>query len=223
MRIASEIPNYGMSCATDLKHNITTLVGEEVITKVIETGTFQGLGTTKAVLNGMRAHGMEYDFISLEPNPEHYRQALANNIGASGLHILNGYSIKKEMVPTDFTFDVPAHIIVDHKEKDRDALYRKELSFNVDYDLLPHAINAFNGLPELVILDSAGAVGFIEFKYLMSLLPTHEFWLVLDDIRHVKHYNSFEVIKSTPEKFQIYWESEGDHASAIIKVCSSSM
>ena len=39
MRIASEIPNYGMSCATDLQHRIADLIVEQTITTVIETGT----------------------------------------------------------------------------------------------------------------------------------------------------------------------------------------
>lgn len=220
MRIASEIPNYGMSCATDLQHHITTLVGQEVLTKVIETGTYLGLGTTKAVLKGMRIHEMEFDFISIEVNPEHFRQAIANNIGVDGLHLLHGLSIPKSKLPIDTTFNVPDHVIVDHQAPVRAKMYHKEVNFNVDDCLLKRAIDSMGGEPELIILDSAGHIGLIEFKYMMELMNGKEFWLVLDDIGHVKHYESFEIIQSNPEKFDIIWQSDpGEiHRSAIIKV-----
>lgn len=220
MRIASEIPNYGMSCATDLQHNITDIIGQEVITKVIETGTYLGLGTTKAVLKGMKAHAMEFQFISIEVNPNHHKQAIANNIGVAGVEFWNGLSIPKPQLPTDTTFNVPDHIIVDHQPSVRKLLYEREVRFNVKDDLLKSAIDYLGGDPELVILDSAGHMGLIEFKYLMSLLPNHEFWLILDDIGHVKHYESFELIKQQPEKYNIVWQSDqGEvHRSAIVQV-----
>lgn len=222
MRIAHHIKDYGMSCATDLQNNITTLVGQEVLTKVIETGTYLGLGTTKAVLKGMRQHGMEFEFISIEVNPEHHRQAVANNVGVQGVKFWNGLSIGKPHLPVDTTFNVPDFVIVDHEPSVRNKMYRKEVDFNVEDELLKKAIEHFNGEPELIILDSAGHIGLIEFKYLMKLLPNHEFWLVLDDIGHVKHYESMQLVRSDPEKFTIVWETlEGDHKSAIIKVCTS--
>jgi len=220
MRIASEIPNYGMSCATDLQHNIATLVGQETITKVIETGTYLGLGTTKAVLKGMKAHGMEFQFISIEVNPSHCRQAMANNVGIHGVEFWNGLSIPKPQLPVDTTFNVPDHVIVDHHPNVRHLLYTREVDFNVQDNLLKVAIDHLGGDPELIILDSAGHMGLIEFKYLMSLLPHHAFYLVLDDIGHVKHYESFEFIKQNPEKFHIISQSDqGEvHRSAIVQV-----
>jgi hypothetical protein len=226
MRIASEIPNYGMSCATDLQHNIATIVAQESITKVIETGTFQGLGTTKAVLKGMKGHGLDFEFISIEVNPLFCRTAIANNKNIKGLFIKNGLSTPKQMIPVDATFNVPAHIIVDHDPDIRNELYLKEVDFKVEDDLLRKAIDSMNGKPELVILDSVGNMGLIEFKYLMSLLPDHGFWLILDDTGHVKHYESLQICKANPDKFTIVMESDEseDQKSAIIEVkCTSSI
>lgn len=218
MRIASEIPNYDMSCASDLMYHITELVGSEILTKVIETGTYLGLGTTKAVLDGMRGHGMGFDFISIEVNPVHYKQAVANNVGVPGLHLLNGLSIGKPHLPIDTTFNVPDHIIVDHQPNVRQKLYNKEIDFNVEDHLLQRAIDALGGEPDLVILDSAGHMGLIEFRYLMERIGDKSFYLVLDDVGHVKHYESFEYVKKHPEVFTILWESNLDHKSAIIHV-----
>ena len=218
MRIAENIPGYGTQVASDFAHMITSLVAEETITKVIETGTYLGLGTTRAVLDGMRFHGMEFNFISIEVNPSFHKQAIANNVGVPGLHLLNGLSIGKPHLPIDTTFNVPDHVIVDHQPSVRQKLYNREIDFDVEDHLLSKAIEALSGKPELVILDSAGHMGLIEFKYLMNLLGNHSFYLALDDIGHVKHYESFEFVKSHPEVFTILWESELAHKAAIIKV-----
>lgn len=213
MLIANQLKGYGMSCSTDLQHNITTLIAEETITRVVETGTYLGLGTTKAVLKGMKLHGMEFEFVSIEVNPHTHKQAVANNIG-SGVAILNGLSIPRALEPINISFDVPENIIVDHVDLNN---YKQELIFDVPDNLLQKACDIN---PELVILDSAGHIGFIEFKYLLSLMKDKEYWLILDDTGHVKHYHSLQYIKEMPEQFELIWESPEDelHRAAIIKV-----
>lgn len=216
MIVASTIKNYGMSSNYDLMDYITTLIEDRQITQVIETGTYMGLGTTKAVIDGMLKHGMDYQFITMEVNPNYYHQAVNNNVGTQ-TEFWNGLSIPKSMLPTSVTFNVPDFVVVDHHENERERNYTQEVSFNVEDDLLAKACKI---RPEMVILDSAGHIGFIEFKYLMSLLPDHDFILVLDDIHHVKHYDSFQYVKSRPDKFTIIWQSDDSemHRSAIIKV-----
>jgi hypothetical protein len=214
MRIAKDIKGYGMTCSTELQHNIATLIAEETITRVVETGSYLGLGTTKAVLKGMKLHGMDYEFISIEVNPDHHAQAEANNIGTK-VQFLNGLSIPKILEPVNITFDVPDHVIVDHAPGEYHK-YLNETKHRVPDDMLKKACKI---KPELVILDSAGYVGFIEFKYLMELIPSDPFWLVLDDIGHVKHYTTMMFIKEHPERFEVIWESSDDelHRAAIIK------
>lgn len=217
MLIAENIKGYTMTCSTELEHNITSLIANETITKVIETGTYLGMGTTKAVLKGFKIHGFDANLISIEVNPEFHAQAMYNNRGEMGLDLLNGLSIPRSMRPTSITFDVPDNIIVDYTDKDRVKKYSDEIDFEVEDCLLERAVNAFDGKPELVILDSAGHIGLIEFKYLMSLVGDEPFWLILDDTGHVKHYNTLQLIKSMPEH-TIIWESDELHKAAIIKI-----
>lgn len=216
--LASEVQNYGMSCAGDLQKKLSDLIFDNVITHVVETGTYLGTGTTNGVLEGFMRHGLDYHFISIEVNPDYHRQAMANNVGTS-VQFWNGLSIPKKMLPTDVTYDVPDHILIDHDPSTRNAAYSKEVSFNVKDDLLR---KAFKKSPELVILDSAGHLGFIEFKYTMELLSGHTFYLCLDDIGHIKHYHSMQVVLEHPEVFEIVWRSDSNnlHQSAIIKVKS---
>jgi len=95
--------------------------------------------------------------------------------------------------------------------------YRTEIKHNVPDDMLAVACRIN---PELIILDSAGHLGFIELQYTLGLMSGKSFYLVLDDIGHVKHYHSMEYIRSMPNQFEIIWESSTDelHRSAIIKV-----
>jgi hypothetical protein len=54
----------------------------------------------------------------------------------------------------------------------------------------------------LIHLDSAGGIGYLEFKIVKEIMRGHVFWLLLDDIHHLKHFRSFSDIQSDPS-FQI--------------------
>lgn len=208
---------YTMSATTELQHHITTLIAQETITKVVETGTYLGNGTTKAVLKGMRIHGFVYDFYSIECNPRHYREAIKNNAGQKVEFVL-GKSLPKSLEPIDLSFDVPENVFIDFTPATREEKYREEINFDVPDDRLGFILKDFK--PELVILDSAGNLGLSEFKYLTELLKDHSYYLILDDIQHIKHYYSMEIVKSQPETYEVIWESEQDelHRAAIIRV-----
>jgi len=216
MRLAKDIKGYKMTSTSEFNHNLTTLIAQETITRVIETGSYLGNGTTKAVLKGFKLHDFEYKFISLEVNPEYYKSALANNIG-SGILFINALSVPRKMIPVSITIDAPDYVIVDHLNLSN---YSNEIQYDVPDSMLNLAVEL---KPELVILDSAGHLGLIEFNYLMSLLPSHEFYLALDDINHIKHYHTMELIKQNQDKFQIIWQSQTDqdHQSSIIQVNAS--
>ncbi len=204
-----------MTSTSEFNHHLTTLIAHENITRVIETGTYLGNGTTKAVLKGFRILELDYDFISIEVNPDYHAQAKNNNAGTN-VNFINGLSIPRSMLPVSITYDAPDHIIVDHLDPN---CYTKEVLFNVPDAMLNLAVEL---KPELVILDSAGHLGLIEFNYLMQLIPNDAFYLALDDTNHIKHYHTLELIKQHPNKFEILWNDQSDdHQSAIIHVNES--
>lgn len=204
MQIAEHLVHSGATVGDAFKNEITNLVAENSITKVLETGTLYGEGTTMAVIEGMKRHGKPFDFISIEVNPENYQQAKKNLGIVNGLHLWNGQSVAKSHLPTDTTFEgMPDHVVVDHLPQNRDRYYRREVAFNVPDKMIDKALSYFQ--PELVILDSAGYMGFVEFRYLMERV-NHSFLLALDDTGHVKHYNTLQYIKQNPKQFTILWE-----------------
>ena len=46
----------------------------------------------------------------------------------------------------------------------------------------------------LFLLDSAGGLGYLEFKKVKSLMNGYSHFLILDDIHHLKHFRSYEDI-----------------------------
>jgi hypothetical protein len=56
--------------------------------------------------------------------------------------------------------------------------------------------------PDLVLLDSAGHVGWEEFQVFCQEVKS-PCWLVLDDVFHLKHDASLEAIRRDP-RFQIH-------------------
>lgn len=215
MQIAEQISSNGITAGREFTDALTYLVSKFAITKVIETGTFEGTGTTRAVLKGFSQHKITpVMFVSIEKDYMNYKTAIINNAG-NPVKILNGLSIPNDLLPAkdEITFnDFPDSAIVDHPEDVRADRYFNETHGAVRQDLLTVALEMCEHTPELIILDSAGHIGTIEFNYLMPKI-TESCYIALDDTNHVKHLKTVEKIKldarfkevfNTDEKFGSY-------------------
>lgn len=204
MLIAENIVKNGMAAGTAFMDALTDLVYVNRMSRIIETGTYLGTGTTAAVVKGIKAHGQRAVFITIEVNPRHHASAVANNVG-NPVECLLGLSIPFAYLPPmeAITFEGYApNTVVDHQPKDRAKMYYWETMQGTPERQLDKAMLYVSHYPELVILDSAGHIGTLEFDYLMTLLPKqHEFYLALDDTNHVKH-------AKTVEKIEAYYKNE---------------
>ena len=59
----------------------------------------------------------------------------------------------------------------------------------------------------LVLLDSAGGVGYLEFNKVKNIMGDKTYFLVLDDIHHLKHFRSYRDLK-TDSSFRILHENK---------------
>lgn len=59
----------------------------------------------------------------------------------------------------------------------------------------------------LVLLDSAGGVGFLEFQKVCSIMGSKSFFLILDDIHHLKHFRSYRRLQED-NSFNILQENQ---------------
>lgn len=210
MQIAENLVRNGITSGDQFNHRLTELVLEHSFKRVIETGTYHGTGTTLAILEGLTE---PFDFFSIEVNPENYKIALANLKG-SGVRLMNGLSVGRLELPVNISDDFPEFVIVDHQPKNRLQLYLKEVNYRVKDNHLDLAMSHFDYRPELVLLDSAGHMGYIEFLYLIKRLKG-DCYIALDDTDHVKHYNSMEYVKAHPQQFEIIWQVRSQYIDTI--------
>jgi hypothetical protein len=182
---------------------------------VIETGTYLGNGTTRVLHDALKSNGPDFTFVTIEAQYTYWKVASAHYRNNPEVVCLHGLSIPRSNLPTrdeiqkQFVDDETPGIYFDHPKEVRAALYMKEQETEGPDKLLWVALGAFGFRPDLVLLDSAGHLGFLEFTYLMKLVKS-PFVLVLDDVRHCKHNrtansivgNSFwEVIETGTERF----------------------
>lgn len=183
-------------------NTVNNLIKKHSLTEIIETGTFNGLGSTKVFAE------TGLNVISLESCKTHYEAAIKNLKEYPNVKVLHAASLPiKEM--QNFI--------------EKDTVYQSELVFtkkiNVDGGENPKSfylqeIHGFDGgLPpeenklwdyinndtrQLIFLDSAGGIGYLEFLQFMKLDPDKikTKILLMDDIFHVKHYRSIVDLKN---------------------------
>jgi hypothetical protein len=175
--------------------------------RIIETGTYLGEGTTRAIASALNEVGnRDAAFFSIEVNRSNLQRA-ALNLHSRGLlewvRLLNGLSLPRESLPSQEQIqstlvDNPEFpdIFVDHREAQRAELYYAETNFaEVEDNLLGRVLELFNSCPDFVLLDSGGHIGTAEFEFLIPKLRAPCF-IALDDIYHVKHHRNFRSMQS---------------------------
>jgi len=219
MQIAEQLVKNGMAAGTAFMDAITKLIVDNKITRVIETGTYLGTGTTQAVWKGLEATGEQTrTFVSIEVNPDNHFHAVRNNKGRK-IDFLMGLSIPRESLPkrNEITFEgYDDSVIVDHNEANRAKLYYQETAHNVPDRMLDKALVLTAYYPHLVILDSGGHVGMLEFDYLMSMVKG-DLYLALDDTNHVKHFDTVKKIE-TDDRFTLTFQTDEKFGSRIYYV-----
>lgn len=183
--------------------------------KIIETGTYLGTGTTTIIAKAVIANAVKNaEFVTIEVNPDHHRQAVfnLNQQGLGGIECQLGLSVPRALLPTiedieqatvdEVEFD---GIIVDHSATERAQLYYSETNFEAPDDLLGKTLARFNNRPDFVLLDSAGHMGNVEFNYVIERLEG-PCYIALDDIHHIKHRRSYLQMRSDP-RFEIFQAS----------------
>lgn len=179
--------------------------------KIVETGTYLGLGTTSIIASALRDLAIQdTTFLSIEVNPQHFARACQNlaNQGFDQVEVLHGLSIPRAALPsleeiekhTVLEIEFPG-IVVDHHPGERAQRYFEETHFEAPEDLLGKALTRFGGRPDFVLLDSAGSLGNVEFNYLVNRLEG-PCLIALDDIHHLKHRRSYLQMRADP-RFQI--------------------
>lgn len=182
--------------------------------RILETGTYHGTGTTSIIHKALNKYSLyNSHFVTIEVNTENYNIAIRNTASFKNptIKIVNGLSVPKQMLPSEdemrnrLVQNVKDGIYYDHNPSERIALYKHETCFNVKDNIIGDTLKEFNHSIDFVLLDSAGSMGTIEFKYFMTLVNS-PFYIMLDDTNHCKHVDTVEIIRKD-NKFEILKES----------------
>lgn len=195
----------------EFRKAVAELIFEREPLKILETGTFQGMGSTSLLVSALEIVGPCYEMHTIEVNPQYYQNAVMHLSAFPNVCVHNGLSIPKTMLPsaeeTQAMIDAlkGEDIYVDHAEGERIHLYQQEVNFDGKDDLLKEILS-LDFYPDLIMLDSAGHLGFIEFNYVLSLLKGSCVF-ILDDTKHIKHCQSLQFMKKD-KRFNILKESD---------------
>lgn len=175
--------------------------------KIIETGTYLGHGSTKVLWDCAKKNPPMAQIITIEVNPfrvQSAREYFISNGMSQDIQIWQGLSIERELLPKSgqivkaVTEARRLGLQVDANEDIAPTFYEQEINFPGEDSLLIKAINYFDKRPDLFLLDSAGHIGFREFIYLHTQTLSNCL-IVLDDIVHMKHHNSFKFMQTNPD------------------------
>ncbi|MBF0318759.1 MAG: hypothetical protein HQL01_02990 [Nitrospirae bacterium] len=216
-----------MGAESEFSSHLRALFKTLLPLRLIETGTYCGVGSTTAIASALRDCSITgHKFYSIEVNPLYHstaRENLANNGLLGYVQLVNGLSLPRAYLPSieeieekfvkkiEFT-----DIFIDHPEGERAQNYYSEVSFDgVPDDLLGLYLKEFDYRPDFILLDSAGHLGAVEFQYVVSLIKG-QCVIALDDIYHVKHYKNFMAARDDP-RFEVLFETKEKFGSCTMK------
>lgn len=219
-------PESGTGIGPQLAEAIRWAVAQYRPRRVFESGTYKGTGTTAAIEQALDLLSPDAEFVSVECDPECHRIAKDNaKAGNYRAELINGLSLPRRWLPTadEIQFELRCaneldeDLYVDHPEADRHLWYFNESDKpDVEDDQISKIIGErWGGRCDLIVLDSAGHLGLLEFRRCLATLEGPCVF-VADDTLHVKHAATLNVMRGDPE-FQILRESDERFGFAVMR------
>ena len=198
-----------------LSRTLSACLEVENIQYVVETGTYLGLGSTKTIAEAFSAPPAE--FVTIEANWTSWGAARKNLTRFPFVTPLWGNSVAREEAlafinedPAIIHHSAYPDIWIDdinnpqkfYSDEVRGKLggfgfaelVAKYLHYSGE-DLLRKYLSKFKELRPLIVLDSAGGTGYLEFKITQEVMGNNPYILLLDDIHHLKHFRSLRDMK----------------------------
>jgi hypothetical protein len=215
-----------MGAGPELSALLREVLQSRRISHVVETGTYLGLGSTTLVAESFPSDFIPDVFVTIEVNWKSWRRAKRNLRRFRFLNPVWGRTVSAEaalqFVETDDTLrnhNRHADVFIDdttnpvrfytseimgrlggaprHPLDAGRWLVDKVFSYAGD-DLLEKYLHSFRATHPLVVLDSAGGIGYLEFSILTRVMQGLGYLVLLDDIGHIKHFRSYAHIRADP-------------------------
>jgi hypothetical protein len=226
MKLYCDYPHASISMHedTELRQLLQNVIREKKFTHVLESGTYLGLGSTRFVAEAFPIESPPKLFVTLEASWKNWRQAKTNLARFPFCRPVWGLTVKRDEA-LKFVYD--DEFLKNHQKyedvfiddlTDPVAFYANELSGRLGQagsqpgwrekldrifrwageDLLRRYLVQFHNQSPLIILDSAGGIGFLEFSTLLKTMGASPYTVLLDDVHHIKHFRSREHIRKDP-------------------------
>jgi hypothetical protein len=218
--------SVSMHDSDELRSLLRDVIVRERIQHVVETGTHEGMGSTRFVAESFPPGASPTSFVTIEAGWKSWRRARRNLRRFSFVTPLWGHTLG---LRTAIEF-VERDECIRHHERYPDvfidelddpvAFYTRELVRGLDgtprqihrrlqyaidrrlrysgEDLLAKSLSCVRDETPLVILDSAGGTGWLEFTTLVETMQTRPYVLLLDDVHHLKHFRSLAHVRQDP-------------------------
>lgn len=165
-------------------HVVNELIEKHDIEEIVETGAFNGLGSTMVFAKTGKS------VFSIECNRNNFFTASENLKLHKNVCLIHGLSLKRnDLIEYIINADFKKEVTMDSKHPK--VFYMQEIMQDV---IIEDALSLLtkNTNKQLVFLDSAGGVGYFEFLSFMDMDITYleNKVLLLDDVDHVKHKDS---------------------------------
>lgn len=213
---------------------ITEVVSSQKCRKVLETGSHTGRGTSTCVLKGLWESGVKNPaHIGIELSIQRCWEALlgvqVQDLGRGIVEFVCGCSIPESWIPDEDevrrvcqeAYDAGYYTFASNLESAVSSFTREcsksAVSGKLPDDLISFAFRQLSH-PDCIILDSAGSIGYLEFKRVMELAK-ESFVLILDDTESVKHWLSMKAIASDSRfttMFSLPDERRGFHVARFV-------
>ncbi len=239
MKLYSTYPYASISMHEDPAFNevVKNMFLANEVKAIVESGTYLGLGSTTNIARILTEVNSHVDiFYTIEINKKFCRRARKNLQQFPFIEVINGLSVH---YPEALEFIANDPALLNH-EKYEDVFidsfdpvnsYLKELKGNlrtqglfswiggkkIEDNIFSRILPTIIHKTPLIILDSAGGIGLLEFNTVLRLMQMNPYYLILDDTHHIKHFRSKKHIYEHPESFKVLYDNS-QHGSLICKV-----
>lgn len=207
---------------------IESIINQNDISYIVESGTYMGTGSTKTIADILEKNRKNITkFYTIEVDNTFFRKAKKNLKKYPFVEPIWGISVdpdvainfvnsddaiaNHEKYPDVFidTLNNPVEFYTNEikgqfsrisikpglwdKIFKRKTLAEERFQANVFKELLPKIKNS----NPIILLDSAGGIGWLEFNTVMEYMKHNSFIIILDDIHHLKHFRSLAYIEAS--------------------------
>lgn len=216
-----------------LREELSRILSANHDISVFESGTYLGQGSTRMMADlFLQQKQIPKTFITVETHPDYYSKATRNLAGYKFITPVFGLSVDffeavKFLVTDEIFLNLSNYpnVYIDHAEQPQQAylreimigFYRREIVRKKTWfrrwrrqGLPPFQNNVLQTFAQaqtegisLIVLDSAAGIGFFEFQKAMEFFDRKPYYLLLDDIDHLKHFRSRRYIETHQDQFEL--------------------